>query len=109
MARWNSDGQLVYAGRVDDQVKLRGFRVAGDVSLTYAELDACAERLARLLVQRGVTPERFVAVALPRSADLVVALLAVWKAGAAYLPRWIRSTRRTGWRTCWRTPTRRWC
>ncbi|MFC7988723.1 non-ribosomal peptide synthase/polyketide synthase [Streptomyces pilosus] len=60
--------------------------IAGAESLTYAELDARAEGLARLLVERGVAPERFVAVALPRSADLVVALLAVWKAGAAYLP-----------------------
>ncbi|MFE1376766.1 amino acid adenylation domain-containing protein [Streptomyces pharetrae] len=60
--------------------------LAGDVSLTYAEVNARAEGLARLLVERGAAPERFVAVALPRSADLVVALLAVWKAGAAYLP-----------------------
>lgn len=60
--------------------------VSGDVTLTYAELDSRASRLTRALVARGAGPERFVAVALPRSVDLVVALLAVLKAGAAYLP-----------------------
>ncbi|TRV71741.1 amino acid adenylation domain-containing protein, partial [Streptomyces sp. 130] len=55
-------------------------------TLTYRELDTRANRLAHWLVERGAGPERFVAVALPRGTDMVVALLAVLKAGAAYLP-----------------------
>ncbi|MFH8796821.1 amino acid adenylation domain-containing protein [Streptomyces sp. NPDC017941] len=58
----------------------------GDVRLTYAEVNARADRLARRLIAAGAGPEQVVALALPRSADLVVALLAVLKSGAAYLP-----------------------
>ncbi|MFB6893591.1 amino acid adenylation domain-containing protein [Kitasatospora sp. NPDC056327] len=55
-------------------------------SLGYAELGARADRLARLLAARGIGPGTIVALALPRSLDLVVGLLAVAKSGAAYLP-----------------------
>ncbi|MER5975222.1 amino acid adenylation domain-containing protein [Streptomyces sp. NPDC001857] len=60
--------------------------VFGDERLTYAELDARAEALAAGLRARGARPEEIVAVALNRSSGLVVALLAVLKSGAAYLP-----------------------
>ncbi|MFD7257552.1 amino acid adenylation domain-containing protein [Streptomyces sp. NPDC059874] len=52
----------------------------------YAELNARANRLARVLVARGAGPEQLVALALPRSTELLVALLAVLKSGAGYVP-----------------------
>ncbi|MFI6610874.1 amino acid adenylation domain-containing protein [Streptomyces sp. NPDC050507] len=60
--------------------------VYGDVSLTYAELNTRANRLARHLRTLGARPGAVVAVAVPRSVELIVSLLAVLKAGAAYLP-----------------------
>ncbi|MBO1419988.1 condensation domain-containing protein, partial [Streptomyces sp. FH025] len=58
----------------------------GDLELTYAEVDRAANRLAHQLIRRGVGPEHLVALALPRSAAMVVAQLAVAKAGGAFLP-----------------------
>ncbi|CAL9399375.1 amino acid adenylation domain-containing protein [Streptomyces sp. enrichment culture] len=60
--------------------------VCGDRSVSYGELNASANRLARRLVAGGAGPGRFVGLALPRSVELVTALLAVVKSGAAYVP-----------------------
>ncbi|MFE9694032.1 amino acid adenylation domain-containing protein [Micromonospora sp. NPDC005806] len=60
--------------------------VCDGVTMTYAELDARANRLARTLITRGVGPEALVALAVPRAPELVVAVLAVLKSGAAYVP-----------------------
>ena len=57
-----------------------------DQALTYAELDARANRLAWMLIARGIGPEDIVALCLDRSPELVIALLATLKTGAAYLP-----------------------
>ena len=57
-----------------------------DTSLTYEELNKKANQLAHLLIAKGVGPEQFVALAMPRSLEMVVGLLAILKAGAAYLP-----------------------
>jgi amino acid adenylation domain-containing protein len=58
----------------------------GERSLSYAELDARANQLARRLQSEGVLPDSVVAIAAERSLHAVVALLAVLKAGAGYLP-----------------------
>jgi amino acid adenylation domain-containing protein len=68
--------------RVPDAVAV----VFGQTRWTYAEVEGRANRLARFLVSRGAGPGRLVGVAMERSAELVVVLLAVLKAGAAYVP-----------------------
>jgi nonribosomal peptide synthetase DhbF len=60
--------------------------VSGELSLTYEELNIRANRLAHYLIEIGVGPEDIVALAFERSIDLVVSVLAIMKAGAAYLP-----------------------
>ena len=58
----------------------------GGRQLSYAELDARSTSLAKYLQHRGVQPEQIVAVCIERSLEMVVALLAIAKAGAAWLP-----------------------
>ncbi|MEU9059089.1 non-ribosomal peptide synthetase [Streptomyces sp. NPDC048430] len=58
----------------------------GGTVVTYGELDRRAESLSRRLVDQGAGPGSFIAVALPRSADHVIATLAVWKAGGVCVP-----------------------
>ncbi|MFI7549161.1 amino acid adenylation domain-containing protein [Micromonospora sediminimaris] len=60
--------------------------IFGDTAVGYAELNARANRLARRLIAAGVGPDSLVAVAVPRSDTLITAVLAVLKAGGAYLP-----------------------
>ncbi|MFF3822537.1 non-ribosomal peptide synthetase [Streptomyces griseus] len=57
-----------------------------DGTLTYGELDTRARAVAGGLRERGIGPDDIVAVAIPRGADMVVAVVAVLAAGAAYLP-----------------------
>ena len=60
--------------------------VEGDTTLTFAELAARSNRLAQLLRARGAAPGRLVGICLERSPEMVVALLAILKIGAAYVP-----------------------
>ncbi|MGY4929166.1 amino acid adenylation domain-containing protein, partial [Streptomyces sp. 900105755] len=90
---WNDTAAPVPEGTLADLVEAQVARtpdavatVCGDVRLSYAELNARANRLARALVARGAGPEQIVAVVLERSTELIIALLAVLKTGAAYLP-----------------------
>ena len=70
------------ATRTPDEVAL----ISGDERLTYRELDQAANRLAHFLRRHGVGTESVVSVATGRSIRMAVAVLAIQKAGAAYLP-----------------------
>ncbi|MFB7808620.1 amino acid adenylation domain-containing protein [Streptomyces virginiae] len=93
LSGWNDTAAPVPAGTLPELFEERAARTPGatalvfrDTALTFAELDARADALAHRLAALGVGPEHLVALALPRSADSVVALLAVLKAGAAFVP-----------------------
>ncbi|HEX9338927.1 MAG TPA: condensation domain-containing protein, partial [Pseudonocardiaceae bacterium] len=90
---WNDTARPATAVNVLDLIDARIAAVpdriavaCNGIELSYAELDARANRLAAELRDHGVGPERLVALSLPRVADLVVAVLAVLRAGGAYLP-----------------------
>ncbi|HEY0022716.1 MAG TPA: non-ribosomal peptide synthase/polyketide synthase [Longimicrobium sp.] len=91
---WNRTGAEYPAERcIHELIEAQAARTPGavavvfeDRSLTYAELDARANRLAHHLAGLGAGPEARVGICVDRSAEMVVAMLAVLKAGAAYLP-----------------------
>jgi amino acid adenylation domain-containing protein len=76
------DGVDEWTAKAPDDVAV----LCGDRSLTYRELDQRANQLARALRSAGAGVETVVGLVLPRGVDMAVALLAVVKAGAAYLP-----------------------
>ena len=93
LERWNrpgvETGSATLAGMFADRAARTPEALAvacGDATVTYGELAASANRLARHLVRLGVGPDSLVAVALPRSTELVVAFTAVLAAGGAYVP-----------------------
>ncbi len=93
VSNWNStltfDSDLTVLELFEEQAKRTPEAVAvvcDGVKLTYAELNCRANQLAHHLLKRGVGPEELVGVCLERSMELVVALLGVLKAGAAYVP-----------------------
>ncbi|WP_309240084.1 amino acid adenylation domain-containing protein [Actinomadura sp. J1-007] len=93
LAAWNDTAAPLRAGTLNGLFEAQAARtpddvalVCGDASLTYAELNERANRLAHELIARGAGPEDRVALVLPRTPEIVVAILAAHKAGAAYVP-----------------------
>ncbi|MEV0662924.1 amino acid adenylation domain-containing protein [Actinomadura luteofluorescens] len=93
LAAWNDTAGPVASGTLPALFESQAARTPSDValvcggtSLTYAELDGRANRLAHELIARGIGPEDRVALVLPRTPGIVVAILGVLKAGAAYVP-----------------------
>ncbi|TDD61280.1 amino acid adenylation domain-containing protein [Kribbella antibiotica] len=93
LVEWNDTARPLADHTLPDMFEAQVARTPGrqavifeDQTLTYAELDARVNQLARRLIGCGVGPEQLAALVLPRSLDLVVATLAVLKAGGAYLP-----------------------
>src|SRR6266545_6827314 len=93
LEEWNDTARRVPEGTLvdlfEEQVRRSPEGAAveceGEV-VSYGELNRRANRLARVLMERGVGPEVLVGLALPRSVEMVVGMLAVMKAGGAYVP-----------------------
>ncbi|SDM61245.1 non-ribosomal peptide synthase/polyketide synthase [Allokutzneria albata] len=92
LVEWNSTSHDVAPATFPELFRAQVSRtpsataVLGDSALSYSDLNARANRLAHKLISLGAGPEKVIALALPRSVDIIVAQLAVMKAGAAYLP-----------------------
>ncbi|MET7356705.1 non-ribosomal peptide synthetase, partial [Streptomyces mirabilis] len=92
LVEWNDTSAEVGSASVPELFAVQVARapgavavVAGGVEVPYAELNARANRLARLLTSRGVKPGSVVGICLERGVDLLIAVLGVLKAGAAYM------------------------
>jgi amino acid adenylation domain-containing protein len=93
LVQWNDTAAELPPHTVPEMVAGQVARVPDAVAVTcegelvtYAELAARSSRLASYLARLGAGPETVVGVCLPRGPEMVVALLAAWQAGAAYLP-----------------------
>ncbi|MCA1681697.1 MAG: amino acid adenylation domain-containing protein, partial [Actinobacteria bacterium] len=93
LVEWNDTFRVVPEVTLPELLEAQVARTPGTtavvfegVELSYGELNARANRLAHKLIAEGVGPERCVAIVLSRSVELVVAIWAVLKAGAGYLP-----------------------
>jgi amino acid adenylation domain-containing protein len=93
LVEWNDTGLAARPGTLPDLFQAQALRTPDapavefrDETASYLDLNRRANRLAHRLIGLGIGPDRMVAVAMPRSAERVVAVLAVAKTGAAYLP-----------------------
>jgi len=93
LSDWNDTAHDIPDASLTQLLEEQAIRSAGDVALSfgqvqidYQSLHAEANRLAHRLIEEGAGPEKVVGIAMHRSIDLVIALLATLKAGAAYLP-----------------------
>ncbi|HXL88069.1 MAG TPA: amino acid adenylation domain-containing protein, partial [Streptosporangiaceae bacterium] len=93
LAHWNDTARQVPEATMPELFEAQAARspdtvaVIGDgTKLSYGELNAQANQLARHLITLGAGPERYITIAMPRTLDMITAILAVLKTGAAYVP-----------------------
>ncbi|MGM9951360.1 MAG: amino acid adenylation domain-containing protein, partial [Lysinibacillus sp.] len=93
LVAWNPKGhvseQKTIAAQFEHMAEKYPDRIAvsdENEKISYGDLNKKANQLARMLLEKGVTTDSFIALLLPRSADMIVSILAVLKTGAAYVP-----------------------